>query len=97
MAELGNELQENLARETELLTKERLCCGMNIFEKVLQKLRDHLAADPLFVGPGNPENGVMYVDECYEFHRLWSSVQMSLFVLQIQHELDKKSELPAVE
>lgn len=70
---------------------------MNILEKFLQLLREHLFKDPLFVGPRTPENGVMYVDEINEFHRLWSNIQISLFVIQIQNENAKSNELPSVE
>jgi len=30
--------------------------------------------DPIWVGPP-PQNGVMNIDECTEFHRLWSALQ----------------------
>lgn len=62
-----------IAREGDLLTRERLCCGLSIFEVVLSRLRSFLD-DPIWVGPP-PANGVMNVDECTEFHRLWSALQ----------------------
>ena len=61
--------QAMIAREGDLLTRERLCCGLSIFEVVLSRLRSFLD-DPIWVGPP-PANGVMNVDECTEFHRLW--------------------------
>lgn len=65
--------QAMIAREGDLLTRERLCCGLSIFEVVLSRLRSFLD-DPIWVGPP-PANGVMNIDECTEFHRLWSALQ----------------------
>ncbi|XP_017756802.1 PREDICTED: cytoplasmic FMR1-interacting protein [Eufriesea mexicana] len=70
---LGTAKQALIAREGDLLTRERLCCGLSIFEVVLSRLRSFLD-DPIWVGPP-PVNGVMNVDECTEFHRLWSALQ----------------------
>lgn len=67
-------LQQSLiSKEGDLLTRERLCCGLSIFEVVLNRLRTFLD-DSVWVGPP-PANGVMNVDECTEFHRLWSALQ----------------------
>ena len=62
-----------IAREGDLLTKERLCCGLSMFEVILTRIRSYLQ-DPVWRGPP-PTNGVMHVDECVEFHRLWSAMQ----------------------
>lgn len=70
---LGTAKQLMIAREGDLLTRERLCCGLSIFEVVLSRLRGFLD-DPVWVGPP-PANGVMNIDECTEFHRLWSALQ----------------------
>lgn len=70
---LGTAKQAMISREGDLLTRERLCCGLSIFEVVLNRLRSYLD-DPVWVGPP-PTNGVMNVDECTEFHRLWSALQ----------------------
>ncbi|KDR09197.1 cytoplasmic FMR1-interacting protein isoform X1 [Zootermopsis nevadensis] len=70
---LGTPKQAMIAREGDLLTRERLCCGLSIFEVVLSRLRSFLD-DPIWVGPP-PANGVLNVDECTEFHRLWSALQ----------------------
>ncbi|XP_076261449.1 cytoplasmic FMR1-interacting protein Sra-1 [Rhynchophorus ferrugineus] len=70
---LGTAKQAMISREGDLLTRERLCCGLSIFEVVLNRLRSFLD-DPLWVGPP-PANGVMNVGECTEFHRLWSALQ----------------------
>uniref|UniRef100_T1IPJ0 Cytoplasmic FMR1-interacting protein n=1 Tax=Strigamia maritima TaxID=126957 RepID=T1IPJ0_STRMM len=70
---LGTDKQSYIAKEGDLLTKERLCCGLSIFEIVLTRIKSYLD-DPVWVGPP-PANGVMNVDECTEFHRLWSAFQ----------------------
>ncbi|KAG8285665.1 Cytoplasmic FMR1-interacting protein 1 [Homalodisca vitripennis] len=70
---LGTAKQSMIAREGDLLTRERLCCGLSIFEVVLSRLRGFLD-DPIWVGPP-PANGVINIDECTEFHRLWSALQ----------------------
>lgn len=74
--------QANTARDCDLLTKERLCRGLSMFEVVLKKIRGFLVGDEkgpsehaqLWLGP-HPANGVMHVVECLEFHRLWSAIQ----------------------
>ncbi|XP_073990434.1 cytoplasmic FMR1-interacting protein Sra-1 [Rhodnius prolixus] len=70
---LGTSKQSQIAREGDLLTRERLCCGLSIFEVVLSRLRGFLD-DPVWIGPP-PPNGVINIDECTEFHRLWSALQ----------------------
>jgi cytoplasmic FMR1 interacting protein len=67
------EQQSVIAKEGDLLTRERLCCGLSIFEVILTRIRGFLD-DPIWTGPA-PTNGVMHVDECVEFHRLWSALQ----------------------
>lgn len=44
---------------------------------VLTRLRDTLLADQIWRGDA-PSNGVMWVDECVEFHRIWSGIQFVL-------------------
>lgn len=70
---LGTAKQALISREGDLLTRERLCCGLSIFEVVLTRLRSYLD-DEIWMGKP-PLNGVMNVDECTEFHRLWSALQ----------------------
>lgn len=65
--------QANIAEEGDLLTRERLCCGLSVFEVILSRVRGFLD-DPIWVGPP-PKNGVMNIEECTEFHRLWSALQ----------------------
>lgn len=63
--------------ESELLTRERLCCGLSIFEFMLSKMKSFLMADPLWSDYSQkaPDNLVMNVDENVEFHRVWSAMQ----------------------
>ena len=70
---LFNQQQARIAKDGDLLTRERLCCGLSIFEIVLKKIESFLT-DPLWHGEP-PANGVMNVDKCSEFHRLWSALQ----------------------
>lgn len=69
----GTAKQARIAREGDLLTRERLCCGLSIFEVILGRIKSYLD-DPVWIGP-LPINGVMHIDECSEFHRLWSALQ----------------------
>ena len=70
---LGNAKQAQIAREGDLLTRERLCCGLSIFEVVLTRIKSYLD-NPIWQGKA-PTNGVINIDECTEFHRLWSALQ----------------------
>ncbi|VDM62490.1 unnamed protein product [Angiostrongylus costaricensis] len=84
----GDEKQIAISKEAELLTKERLCCGLNIFDMFLRKIRQILGDDPIWTG-GYPANGVMWVDECVEFHRVWSALQF--FICQpLTNEAEKE-------
>ena len=65
--------QADIASDGDLLTRERLCCGLSVFEVVLARIKSFVE-DPLWHG-GTPANGVMNVDECTELHRLWSAIQ----------------------
>ncbi len=65
--------QADIAAEGDLLTRERLCCGLSMFEIVLTRIKSYLD-DPVWHGTA-PSNGVMNIDECREFHRLWSAIQ----------------------
>jgi len=69
----GTPQQIVIAREGDLLTRERLCCGLSMFDVVLSKIKSYLD-DQTWQGEP-PSNGVMWVDECNEFHRLWSAFQ----------------------
>ena len=73
------------AQEGDLLTKERLCCGLSIFEVVLKRIKTFLTHEMWKELP--PANGVMNIDECREFHRLWSAIQFNYCQPLRQHEL----------
>ncbi|XP_071015393.1 cytoplasmic FMR1-interacting protein 1 homolog [Oncorhynchus clarkii lewisi] len=81
---LGTPQQIAITREGDLLTKERLCCGLSMFEVILTRVRGFLD-DPIWRGP-LPSNGVMHVDECVEFHRLWSAMQFVYCIPVGAHE-----------
>lgn len=66
------------------MTKERLCCGLSMFEVILTRIRSFLQ-DNVWRGPP-PTNGVMHVDECMEFHRLWSAMQFVYCIPVGTHE-----------
>jgi len=70
---LGTAKQAQIAREGDLLTRERLCCGLSIFEVILNRIKGFLE-DAVWHGKP-PANGVINIDECTEFHRLWSALQ----------------------
>ena len=63
----------DIAHEGDLLTRERLCCGLSMFEVILSKVKTFLE-EPVWHGTP-PANGLMNIDECTEFHRLWSAIQ----------------------
>jgi cytoplasmic FMR1 interacting protein len=71
--QLGTPMQVETAKEGHLLTKERLCRGLSMFEVVLRRIQSYLHAEVWTGGP--PANGVMNVEECTEFYRLWSAIQ----------------------
>ncbi|CAL8393900.1 unnamed protein product [Boreogadus saida] len=81
---LGTPQQIAIAREGDLLTKERLCCGLSMFEVILTRVRTFLE-DTIWRGP-LPSNGVMHIDECVEFHRLWSAMQFVYCIPVGAHE-----------
>jgi len=55
-----------------------------MFEVILTRIRSFLD-DPIWRGP-LPSNGVMHVDECVEFHRLWSAMQFVYCIPVGTHE-----------
>ncbi|XP_071846795.1 cytoplasmic FMR1-interacting protein 2-like isoform X2 [Apostichopus japonicus] len=81
LEKMGTPEQTTNVREGDLLTRERLCCGLSMFEVVLQRIKSFLD-DPVWKGP-EPTNGVINIDECSEFHRLWSAIQF-VYCLPLQ-------------
>lgn len=80
----GTPQQIAISREGDLLTRERLCCGLSMFDVVLSRIKSYLT-DPIWCGPA-PSNGVMHVDECNEFYRLWSAIQFVYCIPVRQNE-----------
>ncbi|XP_070552583.1 cytoplasmic FMR1-interacting protein 2-like isoform X2 [Ptychodera flava] len=81
---LGSSEQAMISFQGDLLTKERLCCGLTMFEIVLTRIKSFLD-DPVWHGEP-PANGVMNIDECTEFHRLWSAIQFVICLPLKTHE-----------
>ncbi|XP_074651924.1 cytoplasmic FMR1-interacting protein 2-like isoform X2 [Tubulanus polymorphus] len=76
ITKLGTSKQADIAAEGDLLTRERLCCGLSMFEIVLTRIKSYLEDVDMMIWNGAPpSNGVMNIDECTEFHRLWSAIQ----------------------
>ncbi|KAK3576874.1 hypothetical protein CHS0354_012929 [Potamilus streckersoni] len=69
----GSQKQADIAKATQLLTQEKLCCGLSMFQTILYQIQTFLD-DEIWRGKP-PENGVINVNECQEFHRLWSAMQ----------------------
>lgn len=44
-----------------------------MFDVILSRIKSFLD-DPVWRGSA-PANGVMHIDECVEFHQLWSAIQ----------------------
>ena len=99
----GTPMQAANAKDSDLLTKERLCRALSMFEVLMQRIKGILSSDEqvrltfggviclnllhcpvhtlvsclqVWSGPP-PVNGVMGIDECQEFHRLWSAIQFA--------------------
>ncbi|CAD6194474.1 unnamed protein product [Caenorhabditis auriculariae] len=79
----GEELQGDFAMESDLLTKERLCIGLNAFDHFLMRIKNLVINDNVWTG-GTPVNGVIWVDECLDWSRLWSALQF--FICQPPRE-----------
>ncbi|KAJ2941818.1 hypothetical protein O0L34_g10626 [Tuta absoluta] len=71
----GTAKQSQLAREGDLLTRERLCCGLSLFAVVLRRLRACLVAPHWPAPPAPPHHAPAHSDDTTEFHRLWSALQ----------------------
>ena len=74
--------QKTLVHEGELLTRERLCCGLSIFEYVLMKTKSILLESKLN-GQVDYNSSQIYQasssnlanDDNIEFHKMWSAFQ----------------------
>jgi len=72
-------IRQALGQYAEALTHKRVCTGFSIFTAVLKRIRDCLleaqteGGRKVFQTPP-PVNEIMDVDECNQFHRLWSAI-----------------------
>jgi len=71
--------------ERNVLTRQKLCCGLSIFKAALSKIRSFLD-DPIWYGQ-TPANGVISTDDNREFHRFWSAIQFTYCVPVGENEL----------
>ncbi|KAH9489792.1 Cytoplasmic FMR1-interacting protein 2 [Bulinus truncatus] len=69
----GSREQKMLIREAEELTGKRLCSTGSLFENVLKRIQTFLGSKTWHGQP--PPNGIMNIETCSEFHRLWSAIQ----------------------
>lgn len=76
--------QGDVVAQGDLLTRERLCCGLSTFKVVLKRLKGFLV-DPIWQGPPTAA-GTIHVDECVEFHRLWSAINFVICLPVGEHE-----------
>ncbi|KAG6463828.1 hypothetical protein O3G_MSEX014088, partial [Manduca sexta] len=67
--------QGQLSREGDLLTRERLCCGLSLFAVVLRRLRGVLCAAAWPAPSATHHHAPLHTDDTNEFHRLWSALQ----------------------
>ncbi|KAF6777890.1 hypothetical protein AHF37_03068, partial [Paragonimus kellicotti] len=88
-ARIGTAEQLNLAKENEILTKERLCSGLVLFEHVLHRIRDFLneedSGGSTWHGLPNATkdavgcpvvNDILGLENYSHFHRVWSAIQL---------------------
>ncbi|XP_025103789.1 cytoplasmic FMR1-interacting protein 2-like isoform X2 [Pomacea canaliculata] len=80
----GTTKQADVVAQGDLLTRERLCCGLSTFKVVLKRLKGFLV-DPIWQGPPTAA-GTIHVDECVEFHRLWSAINFVICLPVGEHE-----------
>jgi cytoplasmic FMR1 interacting protein len=92
VAQRGTPQQQAMAKQADTLTKERLCMGLSMFQRVLQKVKELLVegdrGQNVWFGPP-PANGVMDIDECNQFHRLWSAVTYTINVTASMRGVDQ--------
>ncbi|KAG5449213.1 Cytoplasmic FMR1-interacting protein [Clonorchis sinensis] len=89
VAKIGTPDQLSLAKENEILTKERLCSGLVLFEYVLNRIREFLSEEDSggstwhgFLNPtkessnGPTSSDILGLENCTYFHRIWSAIQL---------------------
>ncbi|CAJ0578602.1 unnamed protein product, partial [Mesorhabditis spiculigera] len=72
----GTNVEKNIAMATECetLSREKLCCGLSFFTTFLKELRNMLRASPQWNAVRSGHR-VMDIDECVEWHRVFSALQ----------------------
>ncbi|EGD72022.1 hypothetical protein PTSG_00038 [Salpingoeca rosetta] len=84
-----------MAKQADVLTKERLYKGLSIFKSVTMTFKTMLESDAtdhsLWFGAKAP-NGVVDVDACTSFYRLWSAVQYTSLVSAASRGVDQITE-----
>ena len=73
--------EADLAEQADVLTRERLCCGLSLFDTVLLRLKARLN-HPFFRGTLESAGNVLVSDDMSEFHRFWSSLVFVMCVPQ---------------
>ena len=63
-----------MCKEHILLTKEKLCGGLTLFGRLLEKLRATMEFDSTLRGTSTAE-GAFRTENNMEFHRIWSAIQ----------------------
>ena len=58
---------------------------VSLTEAFLVEIKNNLD-DQIWTGPP-PENGVMHIEECNQFHRVWSAIQFVICLPLREHEL----------
>ena len=76
-AKIGSPEVATTAKDSDLLTKERLCRALSMFEVVIRRIKEILMKDEVSWQGPPPANGVMSIEECLEFHRIWSAIQFA--------------------
>ncbi|KAL5460570.1 hypothetical protein EMCRGX_G034022 [Ephydatia muelleri] len=76
-AKIGSSEIATTAKDSDLLTKERLCRALSMFEVVIRRIKEILLKDEMAWQGPPPANGVMSIEECQEFHRIWSAIQFA--------------------
>jgi len=79
----GTDEQVKLAEEGDRVTKERLCVGLSVFHRVLDKIKSYLKTkDGQVLVFETPDNGIIQTSEVKGFHKLWSAIQFVLIAQQ---------------
>jgi len=90
---LQDPTRQKLGTVANQMTQNRICKGFSIFTAVLLRMKKCLLEAEAngikaFVPP-KPTNGVMDVDECNQFHRLWSAIMYTSCVTGANQATDQ--------